>query len=288
MSIESAMAALNTPVESPTTQQVGTPPSVTPKEGPQTLQEAIKPVKQEVKPGADRFAALAKKERQLQQQMQQLKLQQAEVDKYKSARETALQNPLEALKQLGLTYDQITQFMLNGQKPTPELEMQGIKQEIEKLRTEQADKERKQVEQQQAQAKADYQRTLSEFDQEVQDFVKSNSEKYELTSMYNGEAIVRATIEQHFAQTKKIMSVEEATELVEKYFEDQVTAAQKTKKFQAKQSPKEASQPKKEMGSKQPTPTLSNELTSSAPSMLPAKTENDRLQRAMAALNQAG
>jgi hypothetical protein len=186
---------------------------------------------------------------------------------------------------LGLSYEQITQFMLNGQKPTPELEMQSIKQEIEKLRTETAEKERIAKQAQEQAAKAEYQRTLAEFSQEISDFVKTNADTYELTAMYQGEAIVQATIEQHFANTKKILSVKEAADLVEKYFEDQVAAAQKAKKFQAKQTPKEDGQSKREPGTKQSSPTLSNEMTSSAPSLLPAKTEQDRISRAMAALN---
>jgi hypothetical protein len=288
MSMESAVAALSTPVlkavEAPPLQTEQVPPT---QGTPQTLQEAVKPVKREV-PGADRFAALAKKERALQQQAQALKAQQAKVAEYEEIRKQAATNPLKLLESLGLSYEQITQFMLNGQKPTAELEIQSVKQQLEQFKQEQVSREEAAKKAQEDQARAAYQQTLSDFSQEVTDFVKSNSETYELTSMYQGESIVQATIEQHFNQTKRIMSIKEASDLVEKYFEEQVAAAQKTKKFQAKQTPKEESQPKREQAAKQSTPTISNELTSSAPSLLPAKTEQDRLNRAMAALNQQG
>ena len=288
MSIESAMTALSTPPTASPVQTGQVPPTLTPKEGPKTLQEAVSPAKREV-PGSDRFAALAKKERALQKQAAELKAQQVKVAEYEQVRQQAASNPIKLLESLGLSYEQITQFMLNGQRPTPELEIQSVKQQLEQLKQDQVAKEEAAKKSEQERARTEYQRTLSEFSQEVTDYVKANAEKYELTSMYQGESIVQATIEQHYNQTKKIMSIEQASDLVEKYFEDQVTAAQQTKKFQAKQTPKEGtSQPKRESVSKQTTPTISNELTSSAPSLLPAKTEQDRLQRAMAALSQNG
>jgi hypothetical protein len=296
MSMESAMAALagqqapseslKSGLEGSITQKQGVEAPQPIPEGPKTLQEAVNPVKSEpAQPGVGRFTALAKKERQLQKQMAELKQQQARLAQFEKARSEAAQNPLKALESLGLSYEQITQFLLNNNKPTPELELQGVKQEIERLRQETALKEQRAKQAQEQAAKAEYQRTLQEFSQEVSDYLDENAGTYELTKMYEGQSIIQATIEQYFAQTKKIMSIEDAAKLVEKYFEDQVEAAQKTKKFQAKQTPKEdKGQPRREPAVKN-SPTLANELTSSAPSLLPAKTESDRLQRALAALD---
>ncbi len=289
MSMESAMTALSG-LEAPASPSTTAPAPQVPATTPATLQEAVSPVKSDSKPaapGADRFAALAKKERALQKQMADLKAQQAKVAEYEAARKAASQNPVKALEALGLTYEQITQFLLNGNKPTPELEIASVKQEIERLRQETALKEKAAKQAQEQAARAEYQRTLAEFSNEINDFVKTNADKYELTSMYQGESIVQATIEQHFNNTKKILSIQEAADLVEKYFEEQVQAAQKTKKFQAKSQPKEGGPAKSEQAAKTSSPTLANELTSSAPSLLPAKTESDRLRRAMAALEQA-
>lgn len=286
------MAALESPISvekapsSPSTQVTNQ------SNGPKSLEEAIKPaspVKEAPKPpGGDRFAALAKKERALQKQMSEIKAAQAKMSDWEKARTEATTNPIKALEMLGLSYEQITQFMLNGNKVTPELEIQAVKKQIADMKVEQENKVKAELEASQNKAKAEYQRTLSEFNQEVGDFVKQHSGDYELTAMYQGEAIISATIEQHYTNTKKILSIKDAADLVEKYFEDQVAAAQKTKKFQAKQTPKEEKgQPKRESVSKQSTPTISNELTSSAPSLLPAKTEQDRINRAMAALEKA-
>jgi hypothetical protein len=295
MSMESALAALAT--------SGGMEPSITSKEGsissseqvvaPQVsptpterLQEAVKPVKQAPKPiGSDRFAALAKKERAIQKQLAEIKAKEAQVKQFETLKASATTNPLEALKALGLSYEQITQFLLNGSKPTPELEVAQVKSEVERLRQEQIVRDTQTKLAAQQAAEREYQQTLEDFNSEVRGYVQSNKDTYELTNMYQGEEIVLSTIEQHFANTKRIMSIKEAADLVEAYFEEQIQAAQKTKKFQAKQTPKVSEgQTKRESVAKQSTPTLSNGLTSSAPSLLPAKTEQARMQRAIAAL----
>jgi hypothetical protein len=297
MSLQSAMAALGStqPIESSITSKEG---SISPSEqvvAPQVsptpserLKEAVAPVKQAPKPpGSDRFAALAKKERAIQKQLADIKAREASVKAFESLKASATSNPLEALKALGLSYEQITQYLLNGNKPTPEAEVSQVRQDLEKLKQEQVQREEQAKVAAKQAAEREYQQTLEDFSSEVKGFVQSNKDSYELTNMYQGEEIVLSTIEQHFANTKRIMSIKEAADLVEAYFEEQVKAAQQTKKFQAKQEPKVSEgQPKRESVSKS-TPTLSNGLTSSAPSLLPAKTEQARMQRAMAALDKA-
>jgi hypothetical protein len=93
------------------------------------------------KPRADRFALLARKEQDLlrkQQavkQQQQILAQQAEqLRAFEQAKKQALLNPLDALKQLGLTYEQITEFVLNDNKPTPNAEVMSVRQELEEFK----------------------------------------------------------------------------------------------------------------------------------------------------------
>lgn len=299
MSLQSAIEALNTSAMDiqPSNNAIKAPiidssaqgiPRVAPTPS-EALQQAVKPKVEAPKPiGSDRFAALAKKERAIQKQLAEIKAKEAGVKAFETLKATASTNPLEALKALGLSYEQITQFLLNGSKPTPELEVSQVRQDLEKLKSEQLAREEAVKVQAKQAAEREYQETLADFNGEVKSYVQSNKDTYELTNMYQGEEIVIATIEQHFAATKKIMSIKEASDLVEAYFEEQVRAAQQTKKFQVKQEPKvSGGQSKGESVAKSSTPTLSNGLTSSAPSLLPAKTEQARLQRAMAALDKA-
>jgi hypothetical protein len=288
MSMESAIAILgsepvSTPVAAPTSPvQQGTPSVGTPK----TLQEVVRPAERPKQPiGADRFAALARKERQIQKQLSDLKTQQSRLTSIEQARKEAAVNPVKALESLGLTYEQITNFILGGNKPTPDLEVKAVRDEVDRLRQEQATRDQAQQEAAKRQAEKEYNDIITDFNGEIKGYIAANKDQYELTSMYQGEEIVYQTIEQHFANSGKIMTIKEASDLVEQYFEGEVRRAQGTKKFQAQPKPEVKGQSQRESVAKQSSPTLSNEMTSSAPSLLPAKTENDRIQRAMAALS---
>ena len=244
---------------------------------------------------SERFAALSRREKQLFKKQQEFKSQQAQMQKqaeqyqqFEALRQQVASNPLKAMEVLGISYQQLTDFILNGQKPTPELEVQQVRKEVEAL------KQQRQLEQQQAQQmqkrreEARFQADSKEFDEDISKFMTDNVEKYELVSMHAAQPIIRATIEQHYRNTKQIMDIEDATKLVEEYLEEQVrNTVEKSKKFQAKQTPKEGQgqASKQEGGKSNSTPTLTNAMTSSAPSLLPAKTEADRISRAMAALS---
>jgi hypothetical protein len=300
MSMQSALAALatttteapNAPIidskGAPVVSQPSTVPPITPSAS-ERLKEAVAPKVEGAKPASpksDAFAALAKRERALQRQSADLKAKEAQYREWERLKASATSNPLEALKALGLSYEQITQFLLNGSKPTPELEVAQVKADLEKLRTEQAQREQNAKNEARRVAEREYQQTYVEFTEEIGSYLQDNRDAYELTNMYEGQNIVLATIEQHFANTKKIMSIKEAADLVEQYFEEQVANASKTKKFQAKQQPKVSEgQSRGEGVLKSSAPTLSNGLTTSAPSLLPAKTEQARMNRALAALD---
>lgn len=292
MSMETAMKVLaaepsqNSPkiVQDAPGSTLESQPSLTPKP---KLQDVLnpKPEPTELKPpGAERFAALARQEKGLRQREQGIKEREARLSEFEGLKQQVSANPIKALEALGITYDQLAQFML-GQPPAPEDAVKKVEsrlEQLEKQRLQEAEDAKKATK---LKAEAEYKEVLEDFGREVRDYVTTNKDKYELTNMYEGQDTVQATIEAYFAKTKKIMSIEEASDLVEAYFEEQVQNAQKSKKF----SKKEVGQPARELeGKTQPkgaSPTLSNELTSSAPSLLPAKTENDRIARAMAALN---
>src|SRR5271166_1356124 len=141
MSMESAATVLqnapiidtkapNSPVEAPKVPQV-----------PKTLEEAVKPLPVE-KPaiGADRFAALAKKERAIQKQLAEVKQREAKAKEWETLKASAASNPLKALEVLGISYEQLTNYILNGQKPTADLQVKQVQDELAKLKQDQADK----------------------------------------------------------------------------------------------------------------------------------------------------
>ena len=239
-----------------------------------------------------KFAALAKKERYVRMTHQSIKAKEsalAERERQIAEREKAWEeefkvSPLEAIKKRGYSYQDLTNAALNDGKLSPETEIKNVRQDIERLRQEQAEKEKQSLEQARLAAEQQTKETIDTFKESLKGFLTSNPEKYELTNRWdaNGDLVFQ-TIEEHFNRTQKVMSKEEAADLVEQYFETELEETSKTKKFQSKfgQALKKEEQPKPKSST-----TISNSLApaSAAPTLLPAHTENDRIKRALAAL----
>jgi hypothetical protein len=267
----------------------------TPETEPQKT-DPVAPATEPAKPAdpmASKFAALAKKERQARLLQSQAKAQadalakrEAEIARReKEWDEEFRRNPLAALKKRNLTYQDITNAALNDDKFDPATEVKSVKDEIERLRQEQAEKERKAQEDakaQQAQAEA---QAVEAFKERIGQHIESNGEKYELTNLYDASELVFQTVEEHFARTKKVLSLDEACGLVESYLESEIErTAKQSKKFQSKYGQPKPVEEKKPAPSKTDT-TLSNHLNApTSPSLLSPANEAERMKRALAAL----
>lgn len=264
------------------TEAIKTEPTA-PEQAPAQAAPAIETPKEEKKEEtlSPRFAALARKEKYLTKQAQEMKAMKAELDaKLAQIKEwEGISNPLEALKKKGFSYEDVTNYVLNDQKLTPELEVKGMKEQMTKWMQEQESKQTQSQAEAKAKAEAEMQKTIENFKNQVNEFVTQNADKYELINLHEQQEMVFATIEEYYNKTGKIMTNTEASDLVESYLEEQIDKSLKTKKLQSKLAPKV-----EEKNVKEPSKTITNIPTSAAPSMLPVKTENDRLKRALAAL----
>lgn len=217
-----------------------------------------------------------------------------EINKFKSARENAKKNPIDYLAEGGLDYDTVTQYMLNGGKQTATDEIAAVKEEIKRLREEQTTKEKKQQEESlRAQRVAETQ-ALDSFKEEIGEFMKANEATYELSAQRDAVDDIFSTISEAYALNirewqrtgrqgpePKPMPIKEAADVVEAFYEKEVQRLTETKKWQARSQPKPDEQTQK----KEPSKTLTNNMASTAASVLPAKNDHDRMARAMAKLN---
>lgn len=264
------------------------------------VSETTEPAKPEPS-AAQRFAFLAKKESALQRQRAEIKAareameaQKAEIEKIrqeieanKSKRDSYRTNPLGLLEEHGLTYKELTDYILNNNTVSTESQIRAIQERLdeqEKRREQEKLEAQKKAEEE---AKSREAQVIQEFRQEIGSFIKAKAETYELTALYDGADLVYDTVEEYFDKTGKVLSIPEACDLVEKYFESQVEKATKTKKLSSKLQAPGSLQPKEEKFTQSaPTRTLSNaKYTSSTPSMVSPKVESDRMARAMAALD---
>lgn len=270
----------------PTAQEVlGTAPEAAP--------ESPAPAPEPEKPRADRFALLARKEQDLlrkQQavkQQQQILAQQAEqLRAFEQAKKQALLNPLDALKQLGLTYEQITEFVLNDNKPTPNAEVMSVRQELEEFKRAQREEQEKLLEQQREMQTREQQAIIESFREEVGEYVSQHAETYELTNLYGGANLVSDVIEEHFKQSGKLLTIPEAAKLVEEHYEELARKAQQTKKFAVTQQKVASTQAQTAAPAPKLGPTLSNDLSANVAAGVPKspRSDADRIAAALARL----
>lgn len=250
----------------------------------QTPIETPKPIND----AARNFAILARKEKATV--MKQRELQQKEIEyqsklaaieakekEYLAKEALWKENPLEALKTYGHTYQTVTERMLAGDEPTPNM----ILQRLEQLQNQNKELEAKMLEREQQKATQEEQMVIDGFKEDLKEFVASNESKYKLVSLFDPDAeLIYDTIDEFYNMNGKILTHEEAASAVNSYFKklvDQANGALTPPKPQQAQKTEENT-------FRQQSKTLTNQLQSSVPSVLPAKQESDRLKRALAAL----
>lgn len=249
---------------------------------------------------SDRFSFLAKKEAGIVRQRQELKAQmdaiaaqkaemdklRQEIDQVKQRKGSYKSNPLAVLEDHGLSYKELTDYILNNNTVSTESQIKALQEKIEQQEKQRELDRQEQLKREQERHAAREAEVITEFKSEIGNFLSRQSEKYELTNLYDSADLVYDTVEEYFAKTNKVLSIPEACDLVETYLEKQVEKSLATKKLSAKVSKQEPASPTANKTS-EPRRTLTNtDYTSSTPSLVSPKVENDRMSRALAALDQ--
>ena len=280
--VERAMAALDPKPEAA--------PEAAPAPAAEAAPEPAPAPAAEEKPAApsvaERFAAMAKREKQMVERDRAIKDREAKLAEREAAIKAAedkragyREDPLKALSDLGMSYDDLTKYVLNKTDPSAQqaIAIRQLAEQTEQARREAAQAREAVEAAKQEAAKAEAERTRAGFKSEVAGFVKANPDKFELVSLYGQEELVFGVIEAEYEKTGEMISVEAAAEKVEKYLEAEAEKAFKAKKFSTRFAPP-AAKPAA-------APTLTNAVT---PAPAPAKgkmTEAERFAAAIAALD---
>jgi hypothetical protein len=320
MSLETAIKALETPA--PTQQQALTTKEVaaatveqatnakndakiaadttSKTEAPKT--EPQKTPAEEPGAASKAFSALAKKEKAIVQRDQAAKAREsaiAEREAKIAEREARIQKSEElwdkdifkALEERGYTYQKLTDLMLEGKTVSPESQdpITIAKKTIEQFKEEQRkEKEQREAADKKAREEAAAKQKEEEaaaweiYNAEIAEHVKGNPEQYELIAMYDQQKLVSETVDAFYQKNKRVLSIKEACDMVESYLEDEAKKAMQAKKF-SKQTETKTKNEGEPVISKQ-TKTLTNDMQPTSASVLPAKSEQDRIKRALAAL----
>lgn len=261
---------------------------------------------------SDKFAALAKKEKGIFRKAQELAEREKAFEPFKKQYEDdrakldkikadARLNPVEALKELGLKYEDVTSYILNQEKPTAEAHIAKMRDEIESFRNQIEEGKKKAQEEAKKLSEERQAQTVQEFQTQIKDFIETKKETYDLIHLFGAQGMIYKGIEDVYRETcewedepfkskllkaGRIPTIEESANGVQKLLLEKLdTLIPQTKWFKDKYAPKEAPKEKTPDGASV-TQTLSNNMSAGS-SNLPAATEAERIRRALEKLQNA-
>lgn len=205
-----------------------------------------------------KFAEIARQERilraKVQKQDTELKARQASLDAQQAALEKRSQeleqgyiskdkfklDPISALTDAELTYDELTQRILTQQPRDPRVdaEIKALRDELKAVRSsnEEAQKAAK------TQQSEQYQAAVRQIERDAQALVKSNPDVYEAVDKTGSIKDVVELIERTYREDGRLLSVEEAAKEVEDYLiEEGLNTFSKITKIQKRLAEKSAS-----------------------------------------------
>lgn len=237
-----------------------TPGLITVPDGELTIPDPVDPAEATVEatqPLSPQFAALAKQRRALQVKEREIADREKALSTQSSTQEGAVDlarlksDPLSVLLENGVTYDQLTEAILNGQGGS---EIQALKAEIAALKTgvdqkftDKATQEEKQV--------------LAEMRKEATQLV-AEGETFELVRETGSIPQVMTLIERTYRETGEVLAVQEALQLVEDELIKESLKLAALKKVQGRLQPEPAPVPQPQQRQMR---TLTNRDTTAVP-----------------------
>lgn len=278
-------------------------------EAPQTPPTAESvPVAKEEETISPKLAMLARKEKAIVDRQRAIQQERAELqkrmqeweakEKMWSEREArAKGDPMKALEEFGHSYQSATERALAGTDLTPADVEKRAMAKVKELEDRLESEKKAAQEAEKARAEKEAAEIVEQYKTGLASFIETKKDEYKLCALFDKNAdLVYDTVDSYYQKTLaesqergdakpagKILSNEEAASLVEKYFKKLVDDANGVL------TPKQQAAAEEALSDGKPaevqTKAISNGMQQTSPSYLPAKTENDRMKRAMAALD---
>ena len=235
---------------------------------PNTIKEEPNPAAVTLSP---QLTALARKEQAFRKQEQAFKTQQAEFkakqeafEKSQSefstlskAKERLAANDYSVLDELGVSYEQYTNYLLNkGEGETPENKaITELRNELNGIKTQQEEQETKRKESIDKQ----YAETIKQYEKGIAELVAKDPE-YDSIKEMKAEAHVLQHILDTFNEDGETLTIEQAAKEIEEFIEEDALAMSKLKKIQAKIQPPAEEKKQVLQPPKQALKTLTNQV----------------------------
>jgi len=171
-----------------------------------------------------RFAELVKRQRELHEKEQAVKELEGRLNPIQQAIQEAKKNPLKLLEAAGISYEELTEYILSGaeegdEQPSSPVEKKVAELEL-KLKAQEEAEERKRQEA--------YEQQITQFKQNIGEAAAA----YELVSALEQQDLVYDVILEHHATTGNVLPIDQALQLTEAYLEEQSKKILSVKKFQ--------------------------------------------------------
>lgn len=235
-----------------------------------------------------RFSALNRERKQLSQkeieikkQMAQIETEKAEIAKWRAEQEEVKKslNPLKALEMHGYKYEDAAQFLMNDEKPTPDLQIKSVNDKIAELQRKLEEKEQAELAAKQELLTTKQQTENKRAVEAIKTHLEAKPEFDALIAL-DMQGKVFEKINSHYEETGEVLNIDDvATEMLSE-FEQLLEIVTKTNVYKNKYASKA------ESVQKSPPKTLSNSLHSQTP---PAdkkhyKSDSERMKNALALL----
>jgi len=163
------------------------------------------------------------------------------------------------------------------------MQMKLMREELETdYRSKFEDLENRLVEKEKSLEEQRYEDIKLGFQNEIESFVNSNGEEFELIKANDANDVVYEVIEEHYNETGKILDIKEAAQAVESYLEDEAEKLLKLGKLRSKFNVGDIEQEPQ----RQSQVTLSNAHSAQANERVARKLSDDESKRAMAQMLQ--
>lgn len=194
----------------------------------QQVEERIKPEepKEDSFQMSKRFHQLQKKEAALQKKMQEINEARKQLDEYNQFKSQAKLNPLKALEALGLSYEEITDFIANGYEPSPDAKYKELEERFEKRFKEKEEQEAKRRD-------LEVEHQVKKYKESLFAHIESKAEQYELINLEGEHESVWELMDAWYSKHNEILDWDKAAEMVESHLEEQLKdRLSKAKKLQ--------------------------------------------------------
>ena len=191
----------------------------------QQSQETTQTPQRQTPESVQAFKALMDRERTLREREQKLQREAQEISRYRDLPKRAQENPLEALKELGISYEELVKRAAKGERPDPtepiRSEMEELKRQLQSLTEREREQERLSASEQAKQG--------------IRKYLDESAEDYPLTSTIEGaDAMTFDYMAQHYQTTGEWLSEDDAAREVEAYLSTVVEQALKNEAVRAK------------------------------------------------------